>query len=680
MNYEVGLTNRNNEAKIDRADLNISGLTSQFGAWVKAYNHDRDETNASAAFPGITFLLEYVFPSNFNAIHMSLIPKGPNRGKVMVWDNAPVLAVAPTVDPVNLWSFQAWAIVDPADEPEGDRFSNHLFPVGIVEGTLETPSTIRIPNMFCAGHMWTPNGDLLIAGGMKWDLDINQYADNKVFLWAPSLDMTVHLTDDAGVGTLDLTLTGGHYSTQKGAWIQAESLSTAGGIEGRYYPGVDFTPTLARTSKIHALITGGSNDLDLANQDYAHNPTWNTYESYIVNAAPTATDSGLVKDDIAGTDVWDGPGVVIDDTPFMDSLYFYPRMFNLTSGKMFMAGMVPQSAVLADHSAAPGVWSTTQGHDLGETGILDEFRYYGSAVQLQNFQGHADVIYRMGGAQIPPFIDWESGDPDREFDTNSVEVIYPTDGGSEQWEPAPDMTVPRQMLNTVVLPDASILALGGMDWQPEIEPPVPHEFQRHDSIHIDEDFKYHTAAEILMPGATKWTYIDWTLAESIRGYHQTAVLLPDGRVFCGGGEGRRHDGGYDYEIFEPHYLRPQQGSAYVPTRPTNLAVEVVSSGLPASEDSEGTLLLAYNTQYEVTCDTLPQYRELSMVALTPCASVTHHYSNCNRHRTLNVTQVDATTIRFTTPANEQAWPKGYHLLWVLTDQGVPAEALWVKFA
>ena len=680
MNYDVALNGRNFPAKVNRADLNISGLTSQFGAWTKAYNHDKTETDPSAAFPGITYLFEYFFPVTFNAIHMSLIPKGPNRGKLVVWDNAPVLAVWPTIHATDLWSFQAWAIVDPADEPAGARFSNHLFPVGIVEGSLGTPATIRIPNLFCAGHAWTPNGDLLIAGGMRWDLAVNQYADNKVFIWAPSLAMTVHLTNDAGVTDRDLTLTGGHYTAQKGAWLQAKSLSSVGSVDGRYYPGVDMTPTLGRTSKVHALITGGSDDLLLANQTFANNSTWNTYESYVIDAAPTTTTSGLVKDDIAGTDVWNGPMNVGANEPFMDSLYFYPRMFTLTAGDMFMAGMVPQSATLTDHSGGPGSWSTARGHTLGITGNLDEFRYYGSAVHLQNFDGSADVIYRMGGAQIPPFIDWTAGvDPDREFDTNSVEVIRPTNGGTEQWAPAPDMRLPRQFLNTIVLPDASILALGGMDWQPETEPPVPHEFLVHGSGHLEEDFSYHTAAEILMPGATKWVAIDWNRALSVRGYHNTAVLLPDGRVFCGGGEGRRHDGGYDYEIFEPHYLLPQNGSPYRPTRPTNLAVEVVSSGLPASEDAEGTLLLAYGTQYEVTCDALPQYRKLTMAALTPCGSVTHHYSNSSRHRTLAVTEVDSVTLRFTTPASEQAWQKGYHLLWILTDQGVPAEALWVKF-
>lgn len=680
MNINVGLRSRNTNFNVSTADVDLTGRTSKFGAWTKAYNHDREETVADVAFPGITYLPGYVFPETFNAIHMSLIPKGPNKGKLVVWDNAPVLAVWPTISATDLWSYQAWAIVDPVDEPAGVRFSNHLFPVGIVEGSIGAPETIRIPNLFCAGHAWTPNGDLLVAGGMRWDLAVNQYPDNKVFIWAPSLDMTVHLTTDAGVTDRDLTLTGGHYTAQKGAWLQAKSLSSAGSVDGRYYPGVDMTPTLGRTTKVHALITGGSDDLLLANQTLANNSTWNTYESYIIDAAPTTTTSGLVKDDIGpGTDVWNGPMDVGANEPFMDSLYFYPRMFNLTSGGMFMAGMVPQSAFLADHSGAPGTWLTTQGHNLGITGNLDEFRYYGSAVQLQNFQGHADVIYRMGGAQIPPFIDWTAGvDPDREFDTNSVEVIYPTAGGSEQWAPAPDMRVPRQFLNTVVLPDASILALGGMDWQPETEPPVPHEFLVHGSGHLEDDFKYHTAAEVLMPGASKWVAIDWNRALSVRGYHQTAVLLPDGRVFVGGGEGRRHDGGYDYEVFEPHYLMPEADSPYRPTRPTNLVLTEVGGGA-VTADSDGTYPLTYANEYQIVCDTLPQYRKLTMVALTPCGSVTHHYSNSSKHRTLVVTEVNATTIRFTTPADEQAWQKGYHLLWVLTDQGVPAEALWVKF-
>ena len=677
MNINVGLRSRNSNFNVAGADVDLTGRASRFGAWTSAWIHDPLETDPAAAFAGITYLFEYKWPERFNAIHMSLIPKGPNRGKVVVWDNAPVIATLandPLVAANTLWSLQAWAIVDPADEPAGARFQNFFFPVGPIEGDFGTPSTVRIPNLFCAGHTWTQNGDLAVFGGMTWDLDVNQYADNKVYIWAPSLPLSAYSTDDSGTPTFNSALTGGHYTTGKGAWVQAAVLDF-----GRYYPSVNLTPSLVRTgNKPVMIVAGGSNDLLLANQDYAHNPTWNTYEAYVVNAAPTATSSGLVKD-VDGVDLWDGPGVSLD--PFEDSLYFYMRSYFKTNGDLFMAGMVHRSATLPDHDGAPGVWTTTQGHDIGITGILDEFRYYGSSVQLQNFESHADVIYRMGGAQIPPFIDWTAGvDPDREFDTNTVERINLTAGGTEQWAPAPAMNVPRQMLNTVVLPDGSIVAFGGVDWQPTDEPPVPHEFLQHGGLHND-NFLYHTAVEVLFPGATKWVIASWTASQSRRDYHQTTILLPDGRVINGGGESRDHGGpldGYDYEVWEPHYLRPQDDSPYRPTRPTTLAMTVVSGGAPASQDAEGCYLLSYATQYEITCDDLPQYRYLNQVNITATGSCTHHADLNSKIRFLVVTKPNATTIRFTTPADESAWQKGYHLLWVLTDQGVPAEALWFK--
>ncbi|MEY3162479.1 MAG: hypothetical protein RIT25_2473, partial [Planctomycetota bacterium] len=93
------------------------------------WNNDGSETNALncdvfAGFvpsvrpyqtsPGtVDFLVTLSWPAKFQAIHMNLIPRGPNRGKVMVWGGDLVVGT------LNggwkngeEWSFQPWSIVD----------------------------------------------------------------------------------------------------------------------------------------------------------------------------------------------------------------------------------------------------------------------------------------------------------------------------------------------------------------------------------------------------------------------------------------------------------------------------------------------------------------------------------------------------------------------------------------
>jgi Domain of unknown function (DUF1929) len=672
-NINVATTNRNVNASLN-ADINIEGVVPKYGNWIEEFNHDPLETDPGAAFPGIEYLLEYKFPDTFNAIHMSLIPKGPNKGKLMVWDNALVLAKIPSLDMSgDYWAMQVWAIVDP-DADAAVRFQNFLFPLGKIEKDPGDPTNTalwKLPNLFCAGHAWTPNGDLLVAGGMRWDLAFLQYADNKTFMWCPSLPIGVHVTDNP----LSSLLTGGHYTGAYGAWIQGPTLDY-----NRYYPTVNVTKQLSRTSSKHvALVLGGSEDLAEANQTYTYNAAWNKYEGLVINSAPVWSPSpstGLTKDNVAGVTSWNGPANVPGNTPFEDSLYFYARTYWLNSGELFMAGMVHRSASLGDHDAAPGVWSTSKGHN-NVTGLLNEFRYYGTSVQLQNFEGYEDVIYRIGGAQIPPFIVWD-GITEREFDSKTVERINLPGSPTQQWQAAPSLAIPRQMVNSVVLPDGSILVMGGQDWQPTTEPAAPMEIGPHLGI-AHEDFIYVTAPELLMPGASKWIIADWAKGSTPRDYHSTIVLLPDGRIFVGGGEARHHDGGgYDYEIYEPHYLRPQLGSDYVPVRPSSLVIKD-NTGVALTPDADGTYVLSYGTTYRVSCATLPQYRKISQATMTPVSSITHHADVNIKLRFLNCTNLSDTEVQFTTPANQNQWQKGYHFLWILTDTGIPGEAIWVKF-
>ncbi|MFY9343619.1 MAG: hypothetical protein WAT39_14075 [Planctomycetota bacterium] len=89
--------------------------------------------------------------TSFEAVHMSLIPKGPNRGKVLVWNITPVLCKAPTYDsslPANLWwACQAYAIVD-FTPGATIQFQNYLLPIERVDPLGQTPGYPYASNLF----------------------------------------------------------------------------------------------------------------------------------------------------------------------------------------------------------------------------------------------------------------------------------------------------------------------------------------------------------------------------------------------------------------------------------------------------------------------------------------------------------------------------------------------------
>ena len=117
------------------------------------------------------------------------------------------------------------------------------------------------------------------------------------------------------------------------------------------------------------------------------------------------------------------------------------------------------------------------------------------------------------------------------------------------WRPAPPMQVGRSHHNTVLLPDGSMVTVGGGvgirngdQWAADPE-------QRH--------------IELWNPSTRRWT-LGPAQAEP-RAYHSIAMLLPDARVISAGDDLNTSIFSDTAEIYEPPYLfkgpRPVIGSA-----------------------------------------------------------------------------------------------------------------------
>jgi galactose oxidase len=149
------------------------------------------------------------------------------------------------------------------------------------------------------------------------------------------------------------------------------------------------------------------------------------------------------------------------------------------------------------------------------------------------------------------------------------------------------------------------------------------------------------------PGNDTWTPMASQTEE--RGYHSTALLLPDGRVLSAG-DNQPPGGGLKLEIYSPPYLF--QGS-----RPT-----ITSSPATATWGSTFTV---------ETPDAVAR------AVLMRSGSTTHTLNMNQRHVELAFTTTP-TGILATAPPSAEVAPPGYYLLFLLDGAGTPSVANWIR--
>jgi hypothetical protein len=231
-------------------------------------------------------------------------------------------------------------------------------------------------------------------------------------------------------------------------------------------------------------------------------------------------------------------------------------------------------------------------------------RSYGSA-----------VLYDVGKIIIVG-----GGDPP----TGTAEMID-LNAATPSWHSTASMAYARRQLNATLLPDGKIFVTGGSS---------------------GSGFDNNTApvypTEMWDPATGQWT----TMASIsvYRGYHGTAVLLPDGRVFSAGGEKSPNSG----EIFSPPYL-------FKGPRPT-------ITSAPSSASHGSTILLV-----------TPDAADITKVTLLRIGSVTHAFNMNQAVSFLSFTKV-AGSLSATVPSNYNWIPPGHYMLFILNSKGVPSLA------
>lgn len=462
-------------------------------------------------------------------------------------------------------------------------------------------------DLFCVGHTWNAVGDLVLAGGTTTHKIGNQaFGGAKlVYVWRPPTTL-----GDAGT------------------WFPGPLLD-----DFRWYPSLLALGPDPITDDDPVLVLGGT--------DPATGRIINSYQCW----RPAGGAGGLFQSS-GGNPPFTFNGPSVAGTELAD----YPRAHFLSTKEAATAGMSPFSAKV-EHFGNPGAWPISAMAAMG--GVpLGELRLYGSSVlfPISPGGGIKDVLVatggKTGGDNIVASWEWSHAS-----------------ASMPKWtQPSTAMYQPRWFLNTVLLPDSTVLACGGE--------------QQYGSFGCSE--VPALLPEILVAG--QWqTKLGGTI---IRDYHSTALLLPNAKVLTAGGESRHYApwpncnnktgrvptvAPADFQVFVPPYINCGN------VRPS---INVAAGA---------TLSWSYGTQNPVGYVTLPFGISIAKVVLMRAGSVTHHCDPNQRCVELAFTlapDVDpptgfsACTVAVPSKAS-YLLPRGYYMLFLVTNQGTPSQAAWV---
>lgn len=284
--------------------------------------------------------------------------------------------------------------------------------------------------------------------------------------------------------------------------------------------------------------------------------------------------------------------------PTADRKGLYPRAVLLPSGKVFVAG--PQR-MTRRYDPAAQAWKNVDAMTFGP-------RTAGGVVTLPG----SNTILTSGGKGAEGVV------------TATTEVIDMT-AVAPQWRYTDAMNHARMHHNMVLLPDGSVLAVGG-GTQGNFGGPVK-------------------IAERYDPETGLWT--DMAAQAGQRTYHSSALLLPDGRVISAGSNSKKPEQ-TTVEFFSPPYL-------FKGARP------VVSSAPSA---------VAHGERFTVGT---PDAASIDTVMLIRAPAVTHGWNFDQSAMRLPFT-VEGSGIRVTAPADAAIAPVGSYMLFLMNADGVPSIA------
>ncbi len=210
------------------------------------------------------------------------------------------------------------------------------------------------------------------------------------------------------------------------------------------------------------------------------------------------------------------------------------------------------------------------------------------------------------------------------------------------WTRIADAAHARINASAVLLPDGTVLVLGG-----------------HDRYKFDGTSTSSDQAEIYDPVLNVWRAVA-TMGDP-RMYHSAALLVPDGRVLVAGGYDPNGPGDRNRKSFEfyepPYFFNPDDTLA---TRPTITSLASVDG--PTDQIAHGG---------QMVIDT-PDAAAIRKVGLMRPGSMTHHTDSEQRYVALDfIAGPGAGQLTAQVPDDPSVAPPGYYMVWIVDSDNRP---------
>lgn len=273
----------------------------------------------------------------------------------------------------------------------------------------------------------------------------------------------------------------------------------------------------------------------------------------------------------------------------------YAQLHILPNGKIFLSGP----------DVINGIYDPTGTGSYTDSDYMAANRFFGTSTQFA--PGKILAIGGTAAASTPQttseVIDWNKPAP--------------------AWVLGSNMAYPRQLHNSVLLPDGSVLVVGGSS--------APGFNNSAGPVYTPE--LWDPVTQVFTPMAPQAVY---------RGYHSIGMLLPDARVLSSSGVGYENG-----EIFSPPYLflGPQ----------------------PALDKMPETL--DYGDTFTVESTDAANIARISMLRLS---AITHGTNSDQRIAFLPFT-LDSGKLTVTMVDKPELGPPGYYMLFLLDTLGVPSK-------